>query len=91
MRQIANLKRCGFDSRPVIQLREAMQNALHFVGFKNDRMHNAMRVFGRPDFWHRLWDWRAVAEVMPGDTVIFANGDQWQPVREFTHDDSQLF
>lgn len=68
-----------------------MYGALHFVGFKDDRVFNALRVFGRPDFWHRLYDKRAIAEIVPGDTVIFAKGDETQEVREFTHDDSQMF
>lgn len=68
-----------------------MKGALHFVGFKDDRVWNVLRVFGRPDFWHRIYDQRAVAEIVPGDTVLFANGDETQPVREFTHDDSQMF
>ena len=70
---------------------DGMQHAWHFVGFKNDRVYNALSVFGYPDFWHRLWDERAVREVADGDIVLFANGDETQPVREFTHDDSQLF
>jgi hypothetical protein len=68
-----------------------MRNALHFVGFKDDRYWNVLRVFGRPDFWHRLYDARAEAEICEGDTVLFANGDETQPVREFTHDDSAMF
>lgn len=68
-----------------------MKNALHFVGFKDDRIYNAIAVFGIPDFYHRIYDHRAVVEIFEGDTVVFANGDETQPVREFTHDDSQMF
>lgn len=68
-----------------------MIGAFHFVGFKDDRVWNALRVFGPPDFWHRIYDQRAVVEICEGDTVLFASGDETQPVREFTHDDSQLF
>lgn len=53
-----------------------MQNALHFVRFKDDTYLRAARVFGRPDFIHRHWDRRAVAEVMEGDTVVFSEGDE---------------
>lgn len=53
--------------------------ALHFVGFKDDRVWNALRVFGRPDFWHRIWDSRARQEVVPGDIAIFASGDESMP------------
>ncbi len=67
-----------------------MKNALHFVGFKDDRVWNARRVWGNPDFWHRHWDKRAVAEVFEGDTVIFAKGDDTQTVVPFTFDDSAI-
>lgn len=65
-----------------------MQNATHFVGFKNDRFNSAVRTFGKPDFIHRFWDVRAVLEVAPGDRVIFADGNEFQPVNEWTFDDS---
>jgi len=64
---------------------------MHFVGFKDDRFHNAVRVFGHPDFVHRFWDHRAVDEVMEGDTVVFASGDEHQPVNPFAYDDSAHF
>jgi hypothetical protein len=64
---------------------------MHFVGFKDDRFHGAVRVFGRPDFIHRFWDRRAVDEVMEGDTVVFAVGDEHQPVNPFAYDDSARF
>ena len=50
-----------------------MDNAIHFIGFRDDRVFNAIRVWGRPDFWHRRWDARAIAEIMPGDKVVFAD------------------
>ena len=59
---------------------------LHFVGFKDDRYWNAVKVWGRPDFIHRLWDVRAVCEVMEGDVVIFADGEP--PVSPYCYDDS---
>jgi hypothetical protein len=63
---------------------------LHFVGFKDDRVHGAVKVFGRPDFWHRFWDLRAVTEVAPGDVVVFAHGDETMPPKEFAFDDSAM-
>lgn len=68
-----------------------MKKALHFVGFKDERLSAALRAFGRPDFWHRLWDWRAIAEIANGDMVVFATGDETQPVRDFTWNDSERF
>jgi len=68
-----------------------MRSATHFVGFKDDRYHNAVRAFGRPDFVHRFWDHRAVVEAVPGDRVIFADADEFQPVNPWTFDDSANF
>lgn len=65
-----------------------MKNAWHFVGFKDDRFHNAVKVFGRPDFVHRFWDKRAVDEVCEGDVVVFAERDEHQYVSPYTFDDS---
>lgn len=64
---------------------------LHFVGFKDDRYLNAVRVFGRPDFIHRRWDARAVCEVAPGDVVVFADGDETQAIYPYAYDDSAFF
>ena len=64
---------------------------IHFVRFKDDRYLRAVRVFGPPDFIHRFWDARAVCEVVPGDVVIFAEGDESQPVVQFAYDDSAYF
>jgi len=58
-----------------------MRPCLHFVGFKDDRLWNAVRVFGRPDFYHRAWDLRAKREMADGDVVVFATGDEHQEPR----------
>lgn len=72
-----------------------MRAALHFVGFRNDRYWNAVRVFGRPDFIHRRWDRRAQREIADGDTVLFADKDERQAfgpngndIDEHVYDDS---
>lgn len=46
--------------------------ALHFVGFRGDEYHSAVRIWGKPDFFHRAWDRWAQQDVHPIDTVIFA-------------------
>lgn len=67
---------------------------VHFVGFErslNDpRVRNAMSAFGVPDIWHRVWDSRAIAEVAPEDTVVFAEGDENQEIVAYTYDDSSI-
>lgn len=61
--------------------------ALHFVGFNDDRYWSAVKVFGLPDFIHRGWDMRAQREIAPGDTVLFASGDDRQEMRRKSYDD----
>lgn len=68
-----------------------MKQMTHFVGFKDDRYQAAVRVFGRPDFFHRHWDHRAVSEVCEGDRVVFADGDEFSTVRQHAYDDSAHF
>ena len=57
---------------------------LHFVGFRDDRYWNAVRVFGLPDVIHRDWDYYAAGDVIEGDTVVFAEGDSSRSPRSFT-------
>ena len=85
------------DASGVVRLtRKAWQNAtnytgytenpmLHFVGFKDDRWHNAVKVWGKPDFIHRFYDHRAVGDIAPGDKVVFACPEE---LREYSFDDS---
>jgi hypothetical protein len=56
--------------------------AVHYVGFRDDRYWNAYRVFGGPRVIHRRWDFYATRDVGPDDVVIFAQGDEAQPVAE---------
>ena len=53
---------------------------VHFIAFKDDRYWNAVRIWGRPDFIHRVWDKRAQREIdYDSDVLIFAEGDEHQP------------
>lgn len=67
---------------------------LHFVGFKSkcDPSYvSAVRVFGRPDFFHRKNDLRFVfgGELAPHDIVVYANGEE-NVVRLYSVDDSNV-
>lgn len=65
--------------------------ATHFVRFKSigDQSYwNAVRVFGAPDFLHRVWDHRAQREIAAEDLVVFAKGPFDQPMVDFNYDDS---
>jgi hypothetical protein len=42
---------------------ENLAKCVHFVGFRDDRYWNAVKVFGSPQFIHRGWDLRAQRET----------------------------
>jgi hypothetical protein len=66
-------------------------SCLHFVGFGDPEMFNrAVRVFGYPDFIHRVWDVRAAygGERGPLDVFVFATGDETKPPKLIAVDDS---
>jgi len=67
------------------------ERTVHFVGFRGDEYTAAVRVFGRPNFIHRIWDIRAAAEIQPEDLVVFAREKDWANLRKpnkFAFDDS---
>ena len=51
---------------------------VHFVGFKDDRYWNAVKVFGLPHFIHIGWDVRAMVNIGDDDLVVFAEGESDQ-------------
>ena len=57
---------------------------VHFVGFRDERYLNAVRVFGEPDMIHEAWDRYAADDVAKGDLVVFAEGGCDQQPRSFT-------
>lgn len=61
---------------------------IHFIGFKNDRYWNAVKVFGKPDFYHRYWDDRAQSMIVDDDIAIFADGDDSKIPQMYSFDDS---
>ena len=64
---------------------------VHFVGFRDDRYWNAVKIFGFPHFIHPGWDIRAQRDIGDNDLVIFANGeyDQLPRVRSFNDIDER--
>jgi hypothetical protein len=64
--------------------------ALHFVGFKGNEYISAIRVFGLPDFFHRVYDKRAISEFCENDMVVFANGTE-NRLKEHSFNDSEHF
>lgn len=61
--------------------------AIHFIGFRGNEVISALRVWGKPDFWHLGWDTRALREIADGDVLIFATGDEHTPPSRYTFDD----
>lgn len=64
-----------------------MRACTHFVGFRDDRYWNAVKVFGPPDFIHRRWDKRAAREIADVDSIVFAEGDEHQAPSRTNGDD----
>ncbi|MCB1466593.1 MAG: hypothetical protein KDK08_05475 [Rhizobiaceae bacterium] len=60
---------------------------IHYVGFTGDEFVRARRLFGGPVMIHRRWDRRAQRDIGPDDMVIFATGDDTQPLSRFNGDD----
>ena len=69
---------------------QALRCDTHFVGFRGDEFWSAVRVWGYPDFYHRVFDGRALAEFCPGDTVIFANSYE-EKFTKWSFNDSEHF
>lgn len=61
----------------------------HFVGFRDDRYWNAIKIWGRPHYIHPGWDLRARRDIAPGDTVVFADGRWTDPPRRQSFADYQ--
>jgi len=57
---------------------------IHFVGFRDDRYWNAVRIWGEPDMIHESWDRYAADDTDACDIVIFAKGEWNQKPRSFT-------
>lgn len=74
--------------RPIELMNADYSPALHFVGFCGEEYNSAVRVFGTPDFIHRSWDLRALTEIAPLDTVVFAKGSPNDPPGIYSFDDS---
>lgn len=53
---------------------------VHYIGFHGDEFARARRLWGGPVFIHRKWDRRARRDIGPGDIVIFATGNEDQPL-----------
>lgn len=64
-----------------------MRPCVHFIGFRDDRYWNAVRIWGKPDYVHRWLDLRANRDFAPGDTVVFADGEWSQAPRRFNAPD----
>jgi hypothetical protein len=74
-------------------LRALPPPALHFVGFRGEEVNSARRVWGEPDFYHRVWDMRAKVggEVALHDVIVFAKYDPEAEPSEYSFNDSEVF
>ena len=69
-----------------------MKRDIHFVGFRGDEYLSAVKVFGKPDFFHKVFDDRVIygGEGGDDDIIIFANGAD-KKYSKFTLNDSAVF
>lgn len=58
---------------------KSVKPCVHFVGFRRDEYTSAVRIWGVPDFIHRVNDSRSRREIWEGDTVVYANGSENRP------------
>lgn len=47
---------------------------IHFVGFRGEEYWSAVKIWGKPDFFHLGYDNRMKRLVDNGDLIVFANG-----------------
>lgn len=66
---------------------EVVDPCVHFVGFRGEEYWSAVRIWGLPDFYHRVWDQRARREVADYDLCVFAKYDPEHP-SPYNFDDS---
>ena len=62
---------------------------VHFVGFRGEEYWSAVKVWGKPGMIHRVWDRRARRDIGPGDVIVFATGDDTQPLAKWNGDDNE--
>lgn len=61
--------------------------AVNYIGFRDDRYWRAYRIWGGPRMIHKAWDRRAQRDIGPDVVVIFAEGDEHQPLARWNGDD----
>ena len=70
-----------------------IKRAVHFVGFRGDEFNSAVKIWGKPDFFHRDWDVRVKhgGEFHPDDIVIFAKKSEHDQPNPQAFNDSAHF
>lgn len=65
-----------------------MTRCVHFIGFRGDEYHSAVRAFGPPHFIHRWLDQRAFREIdWDHDLIVFANKEREGSVHRYNAPD----
>lgn len=64
-----------------------MTRVVHFIGFRGEEYWSAVKVFGPPHMIHMGWDRRAQRDIGEADIVVFARGDEHQPMAERNYPD----
>lgn len=60
---------------------------VHFIGFRGEEYHSAVKVFGKPHMIHMGWDKRALRDIGEEDLVVFARGTEHDEPRARNYPD----
>ena len=64
---------------------------VHFIGFRGNEYHSAVRVWGLPDFIHLINDRRARGDMGPDDILIFGPKADPDVISDFTWQDHEIW
>ena len=67
-----------------------MEKHVHFIGFRGEEYHSAVKVFGPPDFIHMWHDARMYGDAGDGDTLVFGPKGNPNKVSEYSWQDHEL-
>jgi len=63
---------------------------VHFIGFRGEEYHSAVKVFGPPDFIHLIHDHRMYGDVGDNDILVFAYKADPNHISNFSWQDHEL-
>ncbi len=65
------------------------RRVVQFIGFRGEEYWSAVKIWGKPQIIHMGWDRRARRDISEDDIVIFAQGDEHQPLAQYNYPDTK--